>query len=104
MLAANPNAGVYYIVNPNNPSGTITPMADIEWLVDNKPAGSIVLIDEAYIHWSDAYPNNTASHLAAAGQGRDHPAHLLQDFRHGGRADGLFHWPGPTWSRRCRRV
>ncbi|HXR94753.1 MAG TPA: aminotransferase class I/II-fold pyridoxal phosphate-dependent enzyme [Rhizomicrobium sp.] len=67
MLAANPNAGVYYIVNPNNPSGTMTPMADIEWLVDNKPAGSIVLIDEAYIHWSDAYPNNTASHLAAAG-------------------------------------
>jgi histidinol-phosphate aminotransferase len=68
MLAANPNAGVYYIVNPNNPSGTMTPMADIEWLVDNKPAGSIVLIDEAYIHWSDAYPNNTSSHLAAAGK------------------------------------
>ena len=68
MLAANPNAGVYYIVNPNNPSGTMTPMADIEWLVDNKPAGAIVLIDEAYIHWSDAYPNNTASHLAAAGK------------------------------------
>ena len=68
MLAANPNAGVYYVVNPNNPTGTMTPMADIEWLVDNKPAGSIVLIDEAYIHWSDAYPNNTAAHLAAAGK------------------------------------
>lgn len=68
MLAANPNAGVYYVVNPNNPSGTMTPMADIEWLVDNKPAGAIVVIDEAYIHWSDAYPNNTASHLAAAGK------------------------------------
>ena len=68
MLAANPNAGVYYIVNPNNPTGTMTPMADIEWLVDNKPAGSIVLVDEAYIHWSDAYPNNSASHLAAAGK------------------------------------
>ena len=68
MLAANPNAGVYYVVNPNNPSGTMTPMADIEWLVDNKPAGSIVVIDEAYIHWSDAYPGNTASHLAAAGK------------------------------------
>ena len=68
MLAANPNAGVYYVVNPNNPTGTMTPMADIEWLVDNKPAGAIVLIDEAYIHWSDAYPNNTASYLAAAGK------------------------------------
>ena len=68
MLAANPKAGVYYIVNPNNPTGTVTPTADIEWLVANKPAGSIVLIDEAYIHWSDAYPNNTTSHLAAAGK------------------------------------
>ena len=68
MLAANPGAGVYYIVSPNNPTGTMTPMSEIEWLVENKPAGSIVLIDEAYIHWSDAYPNNTATHLVAQGK------------------------------------
>ncbi len=68
MLAANPNAGLYYIVNPNNPTGTMTPMSEIEWLVDNKPAGSVVVIDEAYIHFSKGYPNNTASHLAAAGK------------------------------------
>ena len=46
----------------------MTPIAEIEWLVDNKPAGSIVVIDEAYIHWSKDYPNNTTSHLAAAGK------------------------------------
>ncbi len=68
MLAANPNAGVYYVVNPNNPTGTMTPMAEIEWLVDNKPAGSVVLLDEAYIHWSKDYPNNTATHLVKAGK------------------------------------
>jgi histidinol-phosphate aminotransferase len=68
MLAANPNAGLYYVVNPNNPTGTMTPMAEIEWLVDNKPAGSIVLIDEAYIHWTREYPNNTANHLVRAGK------------------------------------
>ena len=68
MLAANPNAGVYYVVNPNNPTGTMTPMAEIEWLVDNKPAGSIVLIDEAYYHWTKDYPNNTAAHLVRAGK------------------------------------
>ncbi len=68
MLAANPNAGMYYVVNPNNPTGTMTPMADIEWLVNNKPAGSIVLIDEAYIHFSKDYPNNTANHLVRAGK------------------------------------
>lgn len=54
MLAANPNAGLYYICTPNNPTGTITPMADIEWLLANKPADSMLLVDEAYIHFSEA--------------------------------------------------
>jgi histidinol-phosphate aminotransferase len=52
MVAAAPNAGLFYICNPNNPSGTITPKSDIEWLVANKPAGSALLLDEAYIHLS----------------------------------------------------
>jgi histidinol-phosphate aminotransferase len=52
MVAAAPNAGLFYICNPNNPSGTITPKSDIEWLVANKPAGSVLLLDEAYIHLS----------------------------------------------------
>ena len=52
MLAAAPNAGLYYICNPNNPTGTLTKRADIEWLIANKPAGSIVMVDEAYIHIS----------------------------------------------------
>lgn len=52
MLAADPNAGLYYICTPNNPTGTITPLADIEWLIQNKPAGSMVLIDEAYTHFA----------------------------------------------------
>ena len=50
MAAASPNAGLIYICNPNNPSGTTTPRRDIEWLLANKPKGSIVLLDEAYIH------------------------------------------------------
>ena len=52
MLAAAPNAGLFYVCNPNNPTGTLTSRADIEYLVANKPAGSIVMIDEAYIHIS----------------------------------------------------
>lgn len=51
-MAAVPNVGLIYVCNPNNPTGTITPKEDIEWLVTNKPAGSIVLLDEAYIHLS----------------------------------------------------
>ena len=65
MLAANPNAGLYYICTPNNPTGTITPIADIEWLVANKPAGSMVLIDEAYTHFAGV---PTASYMVTAGK------------------------------------
>src|SRR5580700_3316 len=54
MVAADPNAGVLYICNPNNPTGTITSKKDILWMLENKPAGSILLVDEAYIHLSDA--------------------------------------------------
>jgi histidinol-phosphate aminotransferase len=53
MLAAHPSPGAYYIVNPNNPTGTMTPRADILWLLKNKPAGSVVIVDEAYHHFSD---------------------------------------------------
>jgi histidinol-phosphate aminotransferase len=53
MRAAGPDAGVFYICNPNNPTGTLTSHSDIEYLVANKPKDSIVLIDEAYIHLSE---------------------------------------------------
>ena len=54
MLAAAPDAGVFYVCSPNNPTGTLTSHADIEYLVENKPKGSVVLVDEAYIHFCDA--------------------------------------------------
>jgi histidinol-phosphate aminotransferase len=53
MLKAHPSPGAYYIVNPNNPTGTMTPREDILWLLANKPAGSVVIVDEAYHHFSD---------------------------------------------------
>ncbi len=52
MLAAAPDAGLFYICNPNNPTGTVTSRSDIEYLIANKPQGSVVMIDEAYIHFS----------------------------------------------------
>jgi histidinol-phosphate aminotransferase len=65
MAKADPNAGLLYVCNPNNPTGTTTSRSDIDWLLANKPAGSILLIDEAYIHFSDA-PRTTD--LVAAGK------------------------------------
>jgi histidinol-phosphate/aromatic aminotransferase/cobyric acid decarboxylase-like protein len=52
MIKADPNAGVFYICNPNNPTGTLTPRKDFEYILANKPKGSILVIDEAYIHFS----------------------------------------------------
>jgi len=54
MLTAAPDAGVFYVCSPNNPTGTLTSHSDIEYLVENKPKGSVVLVDEAYIHFCDA--------------------------------------------------
>ncbi len=65
MLAAAPDAGLFYVCTPNNPSGTLTPHSDIEQLLAQKPKGSIVLVDEAYIHFSDGV---SAVDLVNAGQ------------------------------------
>jgi len=54
LKAGGATPGLFYICNPNNPTGTLTPKAEIEWLVANKPKGSIVMVDEAYTHISDA--------------------------------------------------
>jgi histidinol-phosphate aminotransferase len=43
--------GLVYIVNPNNPTGTLTPRKDIEAFIAKLPPGAMVLIDEAYHHY-----------------------------------------------------
>jgi histidinol-phosphate aminotransferase len=66
MLKAHPSPGAYYIVNPNNPTGTMTPKEDIVWLLNNKPKGSVVIVDEAYHHFS-----NDESVIDLVAQGKD---------------------------------
>src|SRR5258706_11159697 len=53
MRAAAPDAGLFYVCTPNNPTGTMTPHSAVEQLLAAKPKGSVVLVDEAYIHFSD---------------------------------------------------
>lgn len=66
MIKTDPDAGVYYVCNPNNPTGTITARKDIEFLLANKKKDAIVVVDEAYIHFSDTA--EPASDLVAAGK------------------------------------
>jgi histidinol-phosphate aminotransferase len=54
MVARGGDAGLFYVCSPNNPTGTLTSHSDIEYLVENKPKGSVVMIDEAYIHFCHA--------------------------------------------------
>lgn len=58
MLAAAKTepVGLFYVCNPNNPTGTVTPRAQIDALIAGKPRGSVVLLDEAYIHFCDEPP------------------------------------------------
>jgi len=55
MLAASKEqpVGLFYVCNPNNPTGTVTPRPEIEALVAAAPPDSVVLLDEAYIHLCD---------------------------------------------------
>lgn len=48
---ARPSARLVYLVNPNNPTGTITPRKDIEAFLSKLPGDVTVLIDEAYHHF-----------------------------------------------------
>jgi histidinol-phosphate aminotransferase len=53
MIEADADGGVYYVCNPNNPTGTVTPRADIEYILANKKKDAVVVVDEAYIHFAD---------------------------------------------------
>jgi histidinol-phosphate aminotransferase len=66
MALADPEAGLIYACNPNNPTGSITRKEEIEYLVANKPKGAVVLLDEAYIHL--AHSTEPATPLVAAGK------------------------------------
>jgi len=44
-------SGLIYICNPNNPTATLTPRADLETFLSRLPAGYAVLLDEAYHHF-----------------------------------------------------
>ena len=52
--------GVVYICNPNNPTGTLTPRADLEAFLRKLPASFTVVMDEAYHHFVSATPAYTS--------------------------------------------
>lgn len=43
--------GLIYLCNPNNPTSALLPAEKTAWLVENLPAETILLVDEAYLHF-----------------------------------------------------
>jgi histidinol-phosphate aminotransferase len=52
-----PGTGLHYVCNPNNPTASITPKADLRAFLAKVPRETMVLVDEAYHHFveSDDY-------------------------------------------------
>lgn len=60
--------GLIYIVNPNNPTSTITTSDDLSWLVANLPKNTNVLVDEAYLHYATSPDAVTAFRFVKEGK------------------------------------
>jgi histidinol-phosphate aminotransferase len=49
-----PNTGLHYVCNPNNPTASITPKAELRAFLAKVPKQNIVLVDEAYHHFVES--------------------------------------------------
>lgn len=57
--AAKAGGGLIYLCNPNNPTSSLTPNSDMSWLVGNLPLNTVLLVDEAYIHFAQHTANTS---------------------------------------------
>ena len=51
--AAAAGGGMIYLCNPNNPTGTLSPNGDIHWLATNLPPNTTLVVDEAYLDFTE---------------------------------------------------
>ncbi len=70
------SAGMIYLCNPANPTGTIISGQQLRWTVDNLPADTVLVADEAYSDFVDDPQFETA--LPYVKQGR--PVVILKTF------------------------
>ena len=60
--------GLIYICNPNNPTASITPKAEVRGFIAKTPRETMILVDEAYFHYADSPEYETVIPLM-----KDHP-------------------------------
>ena len=49
----NDQTRLFYICNPNNPTGTVLPIADLKDIITTVSKNTLILLDEAYTEYSD---------------------------------------------------
>ena len=59
-------AGLVYLCNPNNPTGSITPKARVRAFLEAVPSSTTVLVDEAYHHYADSPEYESVASLVPA--------------------------------------
>jgi histidinol-phosphate aminotransferase len=52
-MASAAKEGLIYICNPNNPTASITPKAELSAFIAKAPRQTMILVDEAYHHYAD---------------------------------------------------
>jgi histidinol-phosphate aminotransferase len=80
--AQDPDVRVIALASPNDPTGELTPSAELRRLLDGLPDGVAVLLDEALVDFADAQPSSSSLELLAT-----HPRLLV--FRSFSKAWGL---------------
>lgn len=56
------NSKIIFLCSPNNPTGNVIPEPDIIWLLEARKDQSVIVVDEAYIEFSN---NRSAAELIA---------------------------------------
>ena len=62
-IDADPSIKLIFLCSPGNPTGTLISLASIRALLDYEPFKGIVVVDEAYIDFSE--PGSSAASLVA---------------------------------------
>ena len=66
--AVNERTSLVYLVNPNNPTGTVCDPAELKQFVREQSARTTVFIDEAYLECTDNFAERTCALLAVEGR------------------------------------
>lgn len=66
--AGKTKGGLIYLCNPNNPTGSVTSKADMDWMVANLPPDTVLLSDEAYSNFNESPEFESALKHVRAGK------------------------------------